>query len=200
MPRAGLINDGGYKMKKTELNKVKSKLTILKEQPFNEISRAGSMLCLGFGDKIKTQTAYKTDSGAFGVKQSQKSKYALHIDGFFRIRVNNKILLTQNDMFEPSSVAVEDNDFKKETFPLDAKGNNRFDEQLTDVFDFKNQVLSANEIKVNELGDLNITLSNGYVIDVFVDTSVSEECWRFFEVGNAETPHIVIKGCEYYEE
>ena len=44
-------------MKEFEFDKVIKRLTQLKEQPFNEITRIGSMLSLGFGDKIKSKAA-----------------------------------------------------------------------------------------------------------------------------------------------
>ncbi|MBE7038559.1 MAG: hypothetical protein E7404_06640 [Ruminococcaceae bacterium] len=186
-------------MNKIELDKVMKNLIQLKEQPINEILRTGSMLCLGFGDKVTSKTVYKTAEGVFDVKESLKSKYALHIDGLFRISFNNKILLTQDDIFKPS-VALQDNDFYEETFQWDIKGHNKFDEKIANIFDLTKSPLLVKAIQVNKYGDLNINLSNNYDIDVFIDTSEAEECWRFFEIGNNETPHIVIMGCEYCEE
>ena len=186
-------------MKQFELNKVIENLTKLKGQPFNEILRTGSMVCLGFGDKIKSKTVYKTTAGLFEVKESQKSKYALHIDGLFRISYNDKILLTRDDIFKPSN-AIGYNNFDEKTFEWDVAGNNRFDEEITDIFHLTKQTPIVKDIRVNVFGDLSITLSNGYNIDVFIDTNEAEEYWRFFEVGNNEIPHIVITGHGYCEE
>ncbi len=186
-------------MNKIELDKVRKILIQLKGQPFNEILRNGSMLCLGFGEKVKSKTVFKTTEGGFEVKESLKSKYALHIDGLFRISFNDKILLTQDDIFKPS-VAIQDDDFDEETFQWDTKGHNKFDEEISNIFDLTKQTLLVKDIQVNKYGDLSINLSNDYDIDVFIDTSEAEECWRFFEVGNNETPHLVITGCGYCEE
>ena len=186
-------------MKEFEFDKVIKRLTQLKEQPFNEIIRIGSMLSLGFGDKIKSKAAYKTNDGAFEIKETQNSKYALHIDGLFRISLNDKILLTRDDMFKPS-IAIQDGKFDEETFEWDVKGNNKLDAEIMNIFDFAKQTLIVKDMQVNKFGDLSITLSNGCNIDVFIDTNEDEECWRFFEVGNSEKPHIIITGYGYCEE
>ena len=186
-------------MNKTEIDRITNKMLVIKGQPLNEIVRTSSMLCLGFGDKVKGKTAYKTDEGAFKVKESEKSKYALHIDCFFRISAGDKILLTRDDMFKASS-KMQDNDFDEEEFQWDIKDNNRFDEELTTVLDPENQLLSVKEIHVNIFGDLKVILSNNYCIETFTDTSEEEECWRFFEMGNTEAPHIVVKGSSIFEE
>ena len=121
-------------MNKTEIDRITNKMLVIKGQPLNEIVRTSSMLCLGFGDKVKGKTAYKTDEG------------------------------------------------------------------LTTVLDPENQLLSVKEIHVNIFGDLKVILSNNYCIETFTDTSEEEECWRFFEMGNTEAPHIVVKGSSIFEE
>ena len=186
-------------MKQKELDNIIKKLMHLKEQPFNEIIRTGAMLSLGFGEKIKTQSAYKTNEGVFGVKETQKSKYAVHIDCLFRISYNDKILLTKEDMFRPSTM-MDDNNFNEESFNWDMKGNNKFDAEITNIFDLSRQTPLVKSINVTSFGDLCIALSNGYAIEVLIDTNEEEECWRIFEVGNIKAPHVVITGCGYYEE
>ena len=183
-------------MNKNDINDIIKKMLVLKGQVLRHISRPGSMMSLGFGDEIKVKTAYKNDKGKLDVKEIFSSKYAVHIDGFFRITHKGKIVLSKDDMFRPNSQILNDA-FDQNDFEWDVEGNNKFDEQKCFV---DNVNLSVQDIIINELGDLKIVLSNDFCIEVFIDTNEDEECWRFFEVGNSEQPHIVITGCGYYEQ
>lgn len=178
-------------MKKYEFDEIMTRLTKVKGQPLNEALRTGSMLCLGFGEKIKSKTVYKTNSGTFETKETQRSKYVLHIESFFRITFDDDILLTRDDMFMPSTL-IQCNDFDEENFQWDEKGNNKLDEKLSQIFARTKESLCVKEVQVSKVGDLHICLSDDYNIDVFIDTSETEECWRFFEAGNNELPHIVV--------
>ena len=185
-------------MNKTEIEKIMKNLIKLKGQPFNELSRASTMLCLGFGEKIKGEALYKTADGTFEIKEMQRSKYALHIECMFRICFDDKVLLTREAMFKPS-IKMQDEEFD-ESFDWDTFGNNKLDEELSEFFDFSKKALTVKDIQINKFGDLIITLSNNYNVEIFVDTEEDEECWRFFETGKTEETHIVMTGCGYCEQ
>ena len=179
-------------MNKQEFNKTIMEISNLKGEKFWQISRGGSMAGLGFGEKID----YKAKIGKSDLGENVVSKYAIHISGFFRITHQGKIVLSKDDMFRPNSQILKD-DFDEENFEWDVEGNNKFDEQKAVFYDNE---LMVKDIIMNEIGDLKIVLSNDFCIEVFIDTSEDEECWRFFEIGNSEKPHIVITGCGYYEQ
>jgi hypothetical protein len=57
------------------------------------------------------------------------------------------------------------------------------------------------KVSVNKFGDLKITLTNDFALDVFMDYSEGE-CWRFFDMSVRDQAHLVIlgQGIEQAEE
>ncbi len=183
-------------MNKTEFNKIIAALSKLKGEKLRQITRGGAMAGFGFGKNPKAKVAHKTEGGKLEFQYAEASKYAIHIDGFFRITYQGKIVLSKDDMFRPNS-QMKNGGYNENGFEWDAEGNNKFDELKNILCDVD---LLVENVIVNETGDLKIVLSNGYCIEVFIDTNEDEECWRFFEVGNSEKPHIVITGHGYCEQ
>ena len=99
-------------------------------------------------------------------------------------------------MFRPNS-QMNNGNYNDNDFEWDVEGNNKFDESKNFLCDTD---LLVEDIIINETGDLKIVLSNDFCIEVYIDTNEDEECWRFFEVGNSEKPHIVITGQGYCEQ
>lgn len=183
-------------MDKKEINEIIMAISNLKGERLRQITRGGSMASLGFGENLKAKVAYRSKSGKLDLRETVSSKYAVHICGFFRITHQGKIVLSNDDMFRPNSQMQKD-DYDEDNFDWDVEGNNKFDEQKNSFSDID---LLVQYIIINELGDLKIVLSDGFCIEVFIDTNEDEECWRFFEVGNSEKPHIVITGQGYCEQ
>lgn len=180
-------------MNKNEIIKIINKMSAMKGFELRQIARPGSMMSLEFGEK---NTADRNDNRKSEIKDTDGSKYAVHVDGFFRITHKGRIALSKDDMFRPSSL-IQNDTLDEVDFDWDIAGNNKFDEEKNKFEDID---LVIQEIYVNEYGDLRIILSDDYSIEVFIDTNEDEECWRFFEVGNNEKPHIVVTGCGYSEE
>ena len=44
---------------------------------------------------------------------------------------------------------------------------------------------------MNSVGDLKIDFSNGYVLEIFIDTSEEEECWRILKMESDEKHYVV---------
>ena len=179
-------------MNKKEFNKTIMEISNLKEERFCQIWRGGSMAGFGFGENLNSKIADKAKSGELALRETVAPKYAVHIEGFFRITHQGKIVLSKDDMFRPNS-QMQKYDFDENNFDWDVEGNNKFDEQKNFFCDIN---LIVQDIIINEIGDLKIVLSNDFCIEVFID----EECCRFFEIGTSEKPHIVITGCGYYEQ
>lgn len=183
-------------MNKNEIIKIINKMSAMKGFELRQIARPGAMMSLEFGEKIKKNTAGGNDDRELEIKDTVDLKYAVHVDGFFRITHKGRIALSKDDMFRPSSL-IQNDTLDEVDFDWDIAGNNKFDEEKNKFEDID---LVIQEIYVNEYGDLRIILSDDYSIEVFIDTNEDEECWRFFEVGNNEKPHIVVTGCGYSEE
>ena len=174
-------------MNKNEQDIILSRLLILTGQKLNQVSRAGTMINLGFGEFVKSKVAYKTEEGKYETREVLTPKYALHIDCSFRVTCGDKIMLSKYDIFQPSSEHKYDAD--EENFEWDINGANRFDESAKIHFSESKLKFYVKKISINKFGDLKITLSNDFYIELFIDASENEECWRFFEPGNITNTH-----------
>lgn len=183
-------------MNKKDVDRINSRISILKNLKVRQISRIGSMMSIGFGDEIVSKKIYKNDDGKLDVRETISSQYAIDIDGFFRISDAGEIILSKDDMFRPNSF-LKNSCINEEGFEWDVEGNNKFDENKESINRLN---LSVQDIIVNELGDLKIVLSNNFLLEVLIDTNEDEECWRFFEVGNDEKTHIIVAGSRFYEQ
>ncbi len=106
-------------------------------------------------------------------------KYALHIQSSWKIvDTNRKIIIAAHiDVFSEISQPDE----KKETI-FDKK----MYEQRPIIENLK--VIACN---MNSVGDLKIDFSNGYVLEIFIDTSQEEECWRILKMESDEKHYVV---------
>ncbi len=122
------------------------------------------------------------------MKGTDGKDYALHLQTFFRICNDERILITDMDKYQQISPAGENEDAN-----WDIQGNNLFDKWCNE---FNNQ-LSNNvvikSVEINDFGDLRIIFSNSLVLSVFVDTTSDDECWRFF-VWHGKERHLVVTG------
>ena len=153
-------------------NSITKNLLCIKNQQFRYIGRAGNLAWLGFGEDVICKN-YKGENRI-------KSRYALHIQCPFRITLREKKKLGSYDMYEPNSTINCSDDFK-----WNESGKNLYDEKASMI----TQELSLNDIRVvdvnsNEMGDLVIRLSNGWIIEAFTNSSSEMEEWRIFETGN----------------
>lgn len=187
-------------MNKKEHIMLSEKLSVLIGKKLNCVSRAGTMINLGFGEMIQNKAAYKKEDGSFGVKECLTPRYAMHIDCAFRITCGKEIFIAKNDIFMPNSLIATAADFDEETFEWDKHGNNGFDEKSEKHFTNTSLEFVVKRISANKFGDLEILFTNDIRIEVFVDTSEAEESWRFFEAGNNESAHIIVTGNGVFEE
>ncbi len=154
----------------------------LKNQNLVYICRAASMLCLGFGEKMLIN---------IGGKQIDVCKYRVHIQCSWRvINPSHKILLAQNDIFEPKQ-----NEEYTDDFDWDMKNNNLFDEKSKLWFDSLTNPYVI-KVQIDYISDLIIEFSNGDILQTFIDASNDNECWRFFESNSTgiRERHLVVSG------
>lgn len=185
-------------MNKKEKTAIIAKLSVLNDKMLRSVSRAGTMVSFGFGDLVESTVAQKTDDGKIITKKANVPQYALHIDCSFRINCGDKIMMSQRDIFCPSSEIMAEYD--EDEFEWDIVGNNRFDEESQNHFVDTTMDFFVKKITISDVGDLTISLTNDFSIDIFVDSSENEECWRFFEAGNTNNSHLVVTGDGFYEE
>ncbi|MCM3256023.1 hypothetical protein [Priestia aryabhattai] len=145
--------------------------------------RASNLFWLGFGEMISVTRRGKTE---------ELAEYALNIQCSWRITKDNKILVGSRDFYSPRTGWNEEND----DFDWDVQGNNRFDERIESFIENAKEHVTVERVKPDEVGGLKIFLSQGYLLEVFPDTSEDDEYsefWRFFN-RRENSPHFVVTG------
>lgn len=161
---------------------IKSQLGKLLGLKFQYAGRASNLFWLGFGDIVQITRRDRTEETA---------EYALHVQRSWRITFGNKIVVASRDFYSPNSQCDE----KNEDFDWDIQGNNRFDERINTFQKDKEQLIVL-QIDSDEVGGLNVTLSGGYKLEVFPDSSEDDEHsehWRFFN-RKENNPHFIVTG------
>lgn len=194
----GVVNE---RMNTKNLAYIKEKLKLLKGLPLRNVSRICDMLGLGMGGLIERESAYHKFK--YGESKTVSiGEYALHISCTYRIRCGNDIILGKEDRFQPSRKLLGSADFDWERFNDDSNaqyfdklGNNRMDEIISMKFNELDGFI-IDFVKVGKLGDISISFANNFIIEVYVDTSSDNECWRFFKANSDDHLVVTSKGIE----
>lgn len=161
---------------------IKSQVEKLVGLKLQYAGRASNLFWLGFGDIVQIVRRGRTEETA---------EYALHIQCSWRITLGNKIVVASRDFYTPNSQWDE----KNEDFDWDVQGNNRFDERIK-TFTKDNGHIEVLQIDSDEVGGFNVTLSGGYKLEVFPDSSEDDgqsEYWRLFN-RKENNPHFIVTG------
>ncbi|QFT89219.1 hypothetical protein FIU87_11220 [Bacillus sp. THAF10] len=161
---------------------IKSQIGKLVGLKLQYAGRASNLFWLGFGDIVQIVRRSRTEETA---------EYALHIQCSWRITLGNKIVVASRDFYTPYSQWVE----KNEDFDWDIQGNNRFDERIKH-FTKDNRQIEVLQIVSDEVGGFNVTLSGGYNLEVFPDSSEEDEQsehWRLFN-RKKNNYHFIVTG------
>ena len=182
-------------MKRQDINLIKEKLSVLIDQPLQDISRGGGSIFISFGELIEKDVWNRDEDGnKINERKVLTGKYALHIECCSRFVCEDKVVLGKFDLYEPKSDNWGNEDFDWDNFDWDIKGNNRYDELAEKYFSEDSPKFIAKNISVNKIGDLKISLTNDFVLEIFADASDDSEYWRFFESGNKDQEHLVVTG------
>ncbi len=98
----------------------------------------------------------------------------IHIQSFFRILKNNKVIISGEDIYRCKK------DINPDNFNWDIPGDSIFDEAVKNYYSIltNSQIIEAEK---NITGDLYILLENNLFLQIIVDTSESEEKYRVFD-------------------
>lgn len=149
--------------------------------PLIAAGRACDLIWFGFGRRIKVKDIRRGGD-------REVAEYALHIQCPWRITDISKIVVGSYDKYIPNS-KIEYSD----EFDWDIQGANRCDEQLKTLFELHTSNLIVKSVKVDNFGELKISFSDNYVLQVIPDTSTDVEMWRFFQNG-VKKEHLVMTG------
>ncbi len=124
------------------------------EKKICKINRVCDLVCIEFGTK-------------------DKGDLFLHIQCFFRILKNNRVFVCSDDMCRC------DGQYDYETFEWDVPGKSVYDTSINEYKDvlFNPRVINVNK---NAIGDLTVVFEDGMCLQIFVDTTKSEEKYRIF--------------------
>lgn len=121
--------------------------------------------------------------------QINESIFCLNIECAFRFIKERTILCSNQEIYVPKKIFLDDSDFNYETFNWDKQGENYFDDWLNSYGTvLKNTIVQ--KVKLSFLGDMRIKFKNGIKLELF-NNSLSE-CWRFFE--RKKRNHLVVNG------
>jgi len=114
-------------------------------------------------------------------RTEEAAEYALHIQCSWRIAKGNKIEDINEHTMSPRTGLENEN----EHFEWDIQGNNRFDERIASFIKDINEHTIVERVDSDEVGGLKIFLSQGYLLEVFPDTS-EDRIQRVLETFQAE--------------
>lgn len=171
--------------------KTEAALSVLIGQPLRKITRAADTLCLQFGQMVEKKAPVRGEDEKWTVGTIMAGEYALQISCCFRLFCGEKMVSAKSDLYQISAEAAQHfSEGVPEDFDYDIVGNNRLDEiissTLNDLRGFQ-----VKDIKVGRLGDVRIRFANGFEMEILIDVSGGQECWRFFRQGE---DHLVMTG------
>jgi len=185
-------------MKKKDVEVIKQSLSILIGQPLRSFDRAGSLVILEIGELVKKDICYKDENGKLARDEKGKllqkegfvGKYTLRIVCGVRLTCDNEVVFSQSDIYLPNTKLlytnlIEGGDFDGcfdwDNFEWRIRGNNFFDEMVAKYFGAEPFEFIVKEIKVSRLGDLTIVFENGFILDVFANSSRESDNWVFYD-------------------
>ncbi len=121
--------------------------------------------------------------------QINEAVFCLNIQSAFRFTKSRIILCSNQEIYVPKKIYLDDLNFNYETFNWDKQGENYFDDWInTEGKGLKNSIVQ--KVKLSFFGDMTIKFKNGIKLELF-NNSLSE-CWRFFE--RKTKNHFVVNG------
>jgi hypothetical protein len=155
-------------------------------QPLVHSARAVDMEMFGFG---KIVTLPRWSGGTRDVP-----RFALHVQCPWRIVASGRVVVGASDIGEPRS----DHD-TPDAFDPNVHGTTRREELLESLFSGRAGPGVVTDCELGEAGWLRVTMHDGSRLELFPDeapddrrTVVESEYWRLFEVGQLDTPSLVV--------
>ena len=136
-------------------------------------------------DMARFQFTYGIDTNPF---------MHLHIQSSYRLVSPDKtIVLASSDVFQPNSDHEVNQDFDFIDFEWDVFGKNRFDEVVQNNLLPRLNDFVVDAVDLSDLGDLKVGFTNGYYLEIYLDTSGEEECWRYLNTQDADI-YLIVTG------
>ncbi len=167
-------------------NQIEERLQGLTGLPFWGAGRVGNLLTFQFGSRQMRINRHG--------KPYEVGTYALHVQCAWHLAEAQRILAASGDLYYASDVNKAMSNYDGEVYAGPKAKSTRLDERLLRFFQQHEQTpLLVQAIRADDPGGLTIELSDHHRLAVFPDTSLDEECWRFFQTG-VDLPHFVVTG------
>jgi hypothetical protein len=167
----------------TDRERIEAVLRHLIGRPVWDFWRAADMLVVDIGGRV-TIVNRRDENVEVG-------EYALHVQCRWRLRGPEGIVTGRRDIFWPAGVSPND----PAGHDWDMNGNSRSTARVTAYLDARGDdppVLQ--DVEVNDVGDVSLRLSDGYLFETFLDSSLGDEDWRLFRSGKPNEGHFVVAG------
>ncbi|MGW6936291.1 hypothetical protein ACWGE0_39960 [Lentzea sp. NPDC054927] len=143
------------------------------------IGRACDLVWLGFGP-YREVTDHRGETREIG-------EYALHLQCPWRVTHGDRLVTRSSHIYVPGPDWTGDGDFD-----WDVQGANRFDARAGQLTEFlAGGRIVVTSVEVTSLGDLTVSLSDGFRLEVRRDGVVRDEDWRFFRPYR-DDEHVVV--------
>lgn len=178
-------------MTTTDMRRTKQALERLKGQPIQYVHRAVNMLTMGLGPLTPKLMRRLNEKKQRVEEMTDIAEFALHISSSFRLSCGDTIILAKQDMYQPTDAMEADPEFDWDAFHWDTQGGNRLDQLVAQFLGTPCRFI-VKEVAVSRLGDVRLSLNDGFLLEVFCDGSGADECWRVFPHGTDD--HLVVTG------
>jgi hypothetical protein len=157
---------------------VEDALSILVGERLRYLGRAADLAWIGFGDDVEVRSEL---TGAMRTL----AEHALHVQCALRIAGPDGPFVGGGDMWiwpDPGAADRERPDVGEALFDRRA-------DQLASVVD--TGLVTVATIQADDWGGFVLLCSHGWSVEVFPDTTVSEEQWRYFRPGDHDSHFVV---------
>jgi len=146
---------------------------------WHALGRAADLVWLEFGPR-RDVVDHRGETREVG-------EYALHVQCSWRVLDEDQLVTGSADIYRPRPGWTGEGDFD-----WDVQGANRFDGRAGKLTaHLADEPVVVTSVDVTEWGDLVISLSHGFRVDVLRTGSVQEEGWRFFRPYR-DDDHVVV--------
>lgn len=171
--------------RRTMKETIEASAKVLIGMPLWNMGRSASIVWFDFGSNLTSVPTRRGGTTLVG-------EYVIDTESAWHLGGPDGIIVASDDRAYP---AGEDPYKDLPEFEWDKEGViNRCDERMKNFLDeHKDSPLIVEAISANHWGGLTISLSAGYILEIFPDVSIdSMEYWRLFQPANDKAKHFVV--------
>jgi hypothetical protein len=167
--------------------RIERQLAVLVGEPLQYIGRASLMVWVGFGPMVRVRRPLGDED--------EQARYALHIQCPMRVVGPEGIITGSTDLFHARDEPYRELEEGEWDTKVDGKlPSTLFDARIEQFFaSHQPSDLVVDGITADAVGSVRIVLRGGFALEIFPDTSLPSEYWRFFQA-DSDDRHFVVTG------